>query len=87
MNKLSNIKLLATNIATDLIKKKYPSDLDKLGFSEEEKERIIFNVTNKAKRKERMMLKKQLNKEKAWQALINSQKGNQKKNNYTHIGC
>ncbi len=75
MDNLDNIKSLSEKIAASLLKGETPVDLEKIdALTEEDKKRIIYNVTNRQKREERLQLKKKLNKQKAWKAITANEK-------------
>ncbi|MDO5970413.1 DUF4974 domain-containing protein [Flavivirga aquimarina] len=75
MDDLDKIKSLSKKIATSLLKGETPIDLEKFKtLTEDDKKRIIFGITNRNKREERLQLKKELNKEKALKAIIGKEK-------------
>ncbi|GAA3622279.1 FecR family protein [Flavivirga jejuensis] len=75
MDNLDKIKPLAEKIAASLIKDETPIDLEEFDtLTEDDKKRILFGVTNKNKREERLQLKNKLNKQKAWEKITGNKK-------------
>ncbi|TGV04582.1 FecR family protein [Flavivirga rizhaonensis] len=75
MDNSDKIKPLSEKIVTSLLKDETSIDLDTFNtLTEDDKKHILFSVTNKNKREERLQLKNKLNKQKAWKAIIGSEK-------------
>lgn len=75
MDNSDKIKPLSEKIVASLLKDETSIDLETFNtLTEADKKYILFNITNKNKREERLQLKNKLNKQKAWKAIIGNEK-------------
>ena len=75
MDNSDKIKPLSEKIVASLLKEETAIDLETFNtLTEADKKHILYSITNKDKREERLQLKNKLNKQKAWKAIIGNEK-------------
>ena len=70
MDPLDNLKPISLSLILSILKEETLNPDASSMLTKEDKERILFNLTDKDKREELLNLRKKLNKKKSWESLI-----------------
>lgn len=70
MDPLDNLKPISLSLILSLLKEETLNPDASSMLTKEDKERILFNLTDKDKREELLNLRKKLNKKKSWKSVI-----------------